>query len=97
MPLELKLARRAKVDLDAIYVYGVQVFGAAVADAYAVAMMDVLDGLCEFPFTGSVIDGEHASFRRKASGAHMIFYRVTPNALQVARILHQRMDPSRHL
>ena len=27
---------------------------------------------------------------------HIVFYRVSDNGIDVARILHQRMDPSKH-
>lgn len=27
---------------------------------------------------------------------HIVFYQVSDNGIEVARILHQRMDPTRH-
>lgn len=97
MVRELRLARRADHDLDDIYRHGVEAFGLAVADRYAVAMMATLDGLCAFPFSGSSVESSEPGLRRKPCGAHLIFYRVNDKAVEVIRILHQHMDPARHL
>lgn len=36
-------------------------------------------------------------YRRYSIGSHMLFYMESPGGVDVIRILHQRMDPSRHL
>ena len=97
MALELRFARRAQIDLDMIYQHGAQAFGLPQADRYAVDMMACLDGLCDFPFTGTQVEAEQPDLRRRPCGAHVIFYLVTASSVEVVRILHQRMDPARHL
>lgn len=44
--------------------------------------------------------GGHASvpgYRNLRIASHIVFYRATEDAIQVARILHIRMDALRHL
>lgn len=38
-----------------------------------------------------------ARMNRMRSGSHDIYYHVEDDAVIVIRILHQRMDPTRHL
>jgi len=97
MVLELRLSRRADLDLDEIYQHGAQTFGLDQADRYAVNLLQALDQICAFPFLGSPVEAKMHGLRRKPSGAHIIVYRVTDTAILVLRILHQRMEPARHL
>ncbi|TWS22632.1 type II toxin-antitoxin system RelE/ParE family toxin [Tsukamurella sputi] len=36
-------------------------------------------------------------YRRYTVGSHLIFYRARSEGVDVVRVLHQRMDPTRHL
>lgn len=36
-------------------------------------------------------------FRRYAAGGHMLYFRASDDAIDITRILHQRMEPDRHL
>jgi toxin ParE1/3/4 len=41
-------------------------------------------------------DGIRAGYRSIRVGKHILFYRVTPEGVDVVRILHERMDIPRH-
>lgn len=42
-------------------------------------------------------DDIRAGYRRYAIGSHLVFYVETEDTVDVIRLLHQRLDPSRHL
>jgi len=44
-----------------------------------------------------VLEIRNAIERRYAIGSHLIFFLEGDNGIDVIRILHQRMDPTRHL
>lgn len=95
MPARLNLARQAVADLEAIEDYGRQTHGEAQAIRYADELLASMQLLLDFPGAGSGFG--RRGLRRKKSGSHVIFYRVEGEVLQIVRILHQRMDPARHL
>ena len=50
---------------------------------------DILPGLRAFPV--------HLAGRRVGGAAHVLFYRAGPDGIRILRILHDSMDPARHL
>lgn len=54
-------------------------------------------GLQEFPRLGPPYAGRHRAFRSIKAGEHRIVYRLRGDMVEIARILHARMDPKRHL
>ncbi|WP_107762080.1 type II toxin-antitoxin system RelE/ParE family toxin [Nitrosospira multiformis] len=48
--------------------------------------------------TSSVESDTHIrpGYRRYNTGRHMIYFRITPYNITIIRILHARMDTSRH-
>lgn len=95
MPTRLNFARRAIADLEAIEDYGRQVHGPVQAIRYADDLLTAMQSLLEFPGSGPSIG--RRGVRRKLSGRHMIYYRAEGDIVRIIRILHQRMDPTRHL
>jgi len=51
--------------------------------------------LLDFPNVGPGFG--RRGLRRKGCGSHVIFYRIDGDIVRIVRVLHQRMDPSRHL
>lgn len=49
------------------------------------------------PQRGRQCDEIRDRYRRYGIRSHMVFYRERGDAVDVIRILHQRMDPERHL
>ncbi|MDP0500303.1 MAG: type II toxin-antitoxin system RelE/ParE family toxin [Verrucomicrobiota bacterium JB022] len=50
-----------------------------------------------FPDLGFSCAYVRVGYRKYPVGRHVIYYRVQPDALEVVRILHQRMDVERYL
>jgi toxin ParE1/3/4 len=95
MPTRLNFARRAVADLEAIEDYGRQVHGESQAIRYADDLLAAMPLLLDFPNVGPGF--RRRGLRRKGCGSHVIFYRIDGDIVRIVRVLHQRMDPSRHL
>ncbi|MGE0668444.1 MAG: type II toxin-antitoxin system RelE/ParE family toxin [Sphingomonadales bacterium] len=94
---QLKLSRRAKRHLADIASYTVSVWGAAQAVRYLTKLDDTIFMLRHDPHAGVLSSNIRRGCRAFPSGEHVIFYRVHGNTLQIVGILHEKMDPKRHL
>ena len=92
-----ELSELSDRDLGEIYAYTFRQFGEAQADAYFSALEDCLIRLAESPRLGRAIDHIRVGYRRFEHRSHVIFYRETERGVLVVRVLHERMDPDRHL
>lgn len=91
-----RLSHRAKADLDDIWDYSQEKWGADQAAAYHRQIRDALDMIAEQPELGWADDSIRTGYRRRSAGSHVIFYRIV-GAIEIIRILHQNMDPKNHL
>ena len=53
--------------------------------------------LAAAPEIAKACDAVRPGYRRHLVGAHVIFFRMASEGIDVVRILHGRMDLSRHL
>ncbi len=91
------LSRKAENDLAGIWLFSVSQWSVEQADRYYHNMISALDGLSREHLSGrKAIISKHAYFYRPC-GSHNIFYRREGARILVVRILHQRMDPERHI
>jgi toxin ParE1/3/4 len=95
MPNRVEFTRRAIADMEAIEEYGRRKHGAEQAGLYREALLSDMAMMLDFPALGPVAGAR--GLRRKPCGVHVIFYRTEGDVLRIVRILHQRMEPSRHL
>lgn len=49
------------------------------------------------PGRGRACEEIREGYRRYSIGSHLLFYVESADGVDVIRILHQRMDPARHL
>jgi toxin ParE1/3/4 len=94
--LRLILSEAADADLAEIGVYTIERWGMAQADIYVGSLIGDMHALA----TGTAYATKVmaiAGMRRMRSGSHHIYYRIEPDALIIVRIVHERMDPLRHL
>lgn len=94
---ELKLRPRARRDLAGIYAYTNENWSPDQADIYVAAIRAELEQIRIKPSLGRPVRGAQASFLRRPSGSHVIFYLVDAERIDVVRILHERMDFLAHL
>lgn len=93
---EYRLAPLAEQDLADIWVYTFRNWSREQADSYHAGIIDAFEGLLTGRKVGRPVDVRE-SYLKYAVGSHMIYYRKTRGGLDIMRILHQRMDVSRHL
>lgn len=93
----LAVAAAAHADLRDIARYSERTWGVAQARYYLDAIETCFARLRERPHLGSRRDELGPRLRSIASGRHMIFYRDSPDCIEIVRVLHASMDVRRHL
>jgi toxin ParE1/3/4 len=66
--------------------------GRVQAQHYTDKIVSDIESLQVFPLRHSAHSSRHGAFRKMRSGQHLIFYLVLVEAIDLARILHARMD-----
>lgn len=96
--VEVRLRRKAKADLHDISHYTSEHWSEDQAGIYMDQLLDVLEQIGAYPFSGQDIGEIRAGYRRRAAGHHLVFYAVMPDgSVEIARILHEKVDIRRHL
>lgn len=93
---EVRLRPLAEADLEEIWLYTFKHWSLEQADKYISDLVSTMEHLACEDKTGRMCSVREGYFQY-AVGSHIMFYRVTPAALDITRILHQRMDVERHL
>jgi toxin ParE1/3/4 len=92
-----RLTRDAERDVFDIYLYTLEHFGPAQADQYTAELIARFSAIAAQPSLGRDFGDIHPGARRANQGSHAIYYRPDADRILILRILHQRMDPARHL
>jgi toxin ParE1/3/4 len=92
-----RLSHDARRDLDDIWDYSRDQWGARRATAYLRDLRAVIELIAERPDIGQALDPPDEIFRKRPIGSHVIFYRLQRGVVEIARILHQNMDASSRL
>jgi toxin ParE1/3/4 len=88
---------RARGDLEEIWDYTVERWGQTQAETYMRTIQDAIESVAIAPRRGRSCDEIRRGYFKFAVGSHIVLYRLTKSAVDVVRILHQRMDFNRHL
>ena len=91
------LSKAAVADLRAIWKFGETQWGPDQADQYAHQIRRAVETVAADPRRGRPCDDVRPGYRRFAVGTHMMFFRPHPVGIEIARVLHQRMDFNRYL
>jgi len=91
------LSPRAQADLDEIWNHTVQTWGIDQAETYLRQIWQRIERAAENPAVGRACPEIRRGYYKLAGGSHILFYRRIDNGIEVIRILHSRMDASRHL
>lgn len=92
-----RLTPAAQRDLSSIWDFTVGRWDADQAETYVLEIQSAIERIAEQPDRGRPVDEIRAGYRRYAIGSHLIFFVESHDGVNVIRILHQRMDPTRHL
>lgn len=93
----LVIAPAAKMDLKDIYRYGLRQWGQAQSEHYLETLKSKFWLLTEQPLIGAERAELLADIRSLPIESHILFYRVTPNSVEIVGVLHRRQDPVRHI
>lgn len=95
--MRLQFSPAARADLDDIFEYTHDLWGAAQAVRYLRDIQATCESLISGHAAGQSAEHVRTGYRKSVSGSHMIYFRVADERLIVIRILHQSMDVERHL
>lgn len=91
-----RLSPLAEEDLLTIISTTIEAWGSEQGKTYAKTMEAALLKLAQYPDVGRQRRDIYKGARSFPVEKHIVFYRVNDNGIDVARILHQRMDLTKH-
>lgn len=97
MAKSLFISPLARQDLIGIYHYTSRRYGETKAKSYLSSLDSCFHSLADGITPSRSVDAIHANAQRALCGQHVIYFTIEKNELTVLRVLHQRMDPARHL
>ncbi|WP_454296197.1 type II toxin-antitoxin system RelE/ParE family toxin [Salana multivorans] len=92
-----RLTPAAQRDLSSIWDYTEERWDVRQAETYVDDIRAAVQRIADDPRHGRSCDEIREGYRRYGIGSHVLFYRQRPDGVDVIRMLHQRMDPTRHL
>jgi toxin ParE1/3/4 len=93
----LILSPQAEEDFADILQYTFQTWGEAQTYAYRAILDNALLVIQQYPQIGHIQPELSAAHRIFPAGRHIIVYRVKDDSVCVSRILHEKMDITRHI
>jgi toxin ParE1/3/4 len=94
--LKLTFAARAEDDLRRLLATSRVMWGEEQRDAYAERLAAAMQELLVHPYLGRARDDLSPGLRVLRAGSHMIYYLTDERAVRIVRLLHERMDPTKH-
>ncbi|TKB93177.1 MAG: type II toxin-antitoxin system RelE/ParE family toxin [Nitrospira sp.] len=91
------LSSKAAADLEDIYEYTIIHFGLEQARVYLLGLHGRFQMLAEQPTQGRKADELAPGLRRVEYQSHVVFYIPKDHGVLIVRVLHQRMDVTRHV
>lgn len=91
----IELSHQAKEDFRDILSYPLPTWGESQLAKCRASINDALDVILDNPSAGR--PSVKPALKVLAAGHHRIFYRTIDDTIYVVRILHERLDTSRHL
>jgi|SRR3954463_13042358 toxin ParE1/3/4 len=90
--LPFVISKKAVTDLEEIWLYTVEKWSVEQADRYYDLIFDEINFICKNSNAGKSMEHVRKGYRSAKVKSHLIFYRVTNAAIEIIRILHERMD-----
>ena len=94
---EYRLAPKAREDMEAVWLYSLNLWGARQADRYIDDLTEAFAFLASSPKVGTACDHIRKGYRRYPVIRHVVYYRATQYGIEIIRVLHDRMLAVRHL
>jgi toxin ParE1/3/4 len=97
MTRELRYRDQALSDLNIIAAYTRREHGIAQMKRYLDAIADPIEKLALRPQSGADASQLRPGMRKIKAGKHVVFYTELADAIEIVRVLHERMDASGRL
>ena len=94
---DYRLTPKAANDLDAIYEYTILNFGSEQARDYLLGLHRRFGDIATRPAMGRGAEQLAPGLRRYPYRSHIVFYMPEERGVLIVRVLHTRMDVSRHV
>lgn len=91
------LSPEAQESLRQIKAYSIQQFGAERTRLYLQDILNCFRALAENPHQGLSRDELKPGYFSSFVGTHTIYYRIKSDRIEIIDVLHQSMEPERHL
>lgn len=91
------LSPAAQKSLQQIHSYSLENFGNQQTTLYLKKLRDRMQYLADQPGQGKSRDDIKAGYYSHFEGSHTIYYRIRDTHIDIIDVLHQSMDPTRHL
>ena len=95
--MKYQLTDEADRDVEEVLAYSVNSFGVAQTERYFEALKECIELLADNPNMGHSAEEILPEYLRFPYESHIIFYKKLSASILVVRILHERMDPERHV
>ena len=94
---KVRVHARAESDLIDIWLYSFREWGELQADEYIDELNAAIISLSSNPQRGTRREGVRAGYRALFVKRHAIYYKLSSATVEIVRVLHEQMDPDRHL
>ena len=94
---EYRLSPAAEYDLETIWRYTCRYWNLQQADRYIDMLSAAFIELASSTVISRACDHIRPGYRRYNVERHVIYFRIAPYGIAIIRILHDRMEASRHL
>lgn len=92
-----RLTPAARRDLSSIWDFAQERWDEHQAEIYISEIRAAVERIAAAPDRGRPCDEIREGYRRYSIGSHLVFYIERTDGVDVIRILHQRMDPTRYM
>ncbi len=89
--MKQRWASKALSDLDAIRDHSLNAWGRAQTAHYLRTIRDAVAAASLAPMQAAPADHYRSGYRKITVGAHLVFFRISGDAIEIARILHAAM------
>lgn len=91
------LSPEAQKSLIGIKAYSIENFGVTRTKKYLQTIHKRMQALAENPSLGIIREDLKVGYHSSFVGSHTIYYRVNPAHIDIIDVLHQSMEPSKHI
>lgn len=91
----LYLSAETRQDLAGIWFYSFETWGQDQADRYSAALHALFGRIVAGSVASRPAESTRPDLRKVPIGRHMVFFRESADAVEVVRVLHEKMDVGR--